>query len=66
MNISPPWISVEIQEHIKPTPILLINKDPEEVNEYDIIKIKIFQNTSVAASETYKIKIVTFEHGQPE
>ena len=66
MNISPPWISVEIQEHIEPTPILLINKEPEEVNEYDIIKIKIFQNTSVAASETYEMKIVTFEHGQPE
>ena len=66
MNISPPWISAEIQEQIEPTPILLINKEPKEVKEYDIIKIKICQNPSVAASETYEMKIVTFEHGQPE
>ena len=45
---------------------LLIKKEPGEVNEYDSIKIKIRQDPSDAASETYKLDIVTFNHVQPE
>ena len=44
----------------------MINKDPPESNEYDIINIKMRQNPSDAVSETYELKIFTFEHGQPE
>ena len=60
MNISPVWISAEVQVRIEPPPIPLINKETKEVNKYDIIKIKMSQNPSDVASEIYKLKIVTF------
>ena len=60
------WISAEVQAHIDPPPIPIIKKDPPEFNEYDIINIKMRQNPSDAASEMYKLNIVTFENGQPE
>ena len=66
MKNYPAWISAEVQARIKPPPIPLIKKDPLEANEYDVIKIKMRRNPSDAASKTYKLKIVTFEHGQPE
>ena len=47
-------------------PISLVKKEPKNVNEYDIINIKMCRNLSDANSETYELKIVTFEHGQPE
>ena len=46
--------------------IPLGKKEPNKVNKYAIIKIKMRQNQSDADSETYKIKIGTFENGQPE
>ena len=52
MKIYPVWFSAEYQAWIKPPTILLIKKDPEEFNKYDIIKIKMRQNPSNAASET--------------
>ena len=66
MKIYPVWISEELQARIKPPPIPLVNKEPNEVNEYDIIRIKMRQNPSDANSETHELKIVNFEHGQPE
>ena len=57
MKISPVWISADAQQRIKPPPIPIM---------YDIINIKMRQNPSTADSETYKLKIITFEHGQPE
>ena len=66
MNIFPAWLSAEVQARIEPPPILLINKDPPEANEYEILKINMRQNSSDAALETYELNIVTFEHGQPE
>ena len=66
MKIYPAWISAEVQARIEPPPIPLIKKEPPESNEYAIIKIKMHQNPLDAASETYTLKIVTFEHGQPE
>ena len=66
MNNSPVWLSAEVQADINPPPIPLINKEPPEANEYDIIKINVRRNPLDAASETYKMKIVTFDNGQPE
>ena len=66
MNTSPICLSAELQAWINPPPITLIKKEPDNVNEYDIIKIKILWNLSDANSETYELKIVTFEHDQPE
>ena len=66
MKISPVWIGVEVQARINPPHIPLIKKDPINIIEYDIIKIKMRRNPSKAASETYELKIFTFDHGQPE
>ena len=66
MKISPAWLSAEVQARIKPPLITLINKDTQEANDHDIIKIKMRQKPSDAASETYKLKIVTFKHYLPE
>ena len=66
MNISPVWLSAEVQARIEPPLIPLIKKYPKEVNEYDIINIKMRQNPSDVASEIYELKIVTFKHVQPE
>ena len=61
MNIFPAWLSAEVQARIEPPPILLINKDPPEANEYEILKINMRQNSSDAALETYKLNIFTFD-----
>ena len=66
MKISPVRISAEVQARIKPPTIALVMREPNKVNEYDIIKINMRRNPSGADSEMYKLKIVTFEHGQPE
>ena len=66
MKISPPWLSAEFQARIEPPPIPLTKKQPGGVKYYDIIKIKIRRNPANAASERYELKIITFEHGQPE
>ena len=55
-----------LQARIKQPPIPLINKETDGMKECDIIKIKMIQNLSNTDLETYKLKIVTFEHGQPE
>ena len=59
-------LSAEVQARIDLPPIPIIKKDPQESNEYDIININMRQNPSDAASEMYKLNIVTFENGQPE
>ena len=66
MKNYPVWLSAEVQACIEPPTILLIKKEPPEANKYAIIKINMHQNPLDAASETYTLKIVTFEHGQPE
>ena len=66
MKNYPAQISAEVQARIEPPPILLIKKNPLESNKCDIINIKIRRNPLDAASETKKLKIVTFKHGQPE
>ena len=66
MKTSPVWISAEVQVRIESPPILLVKKEPKKFNKYDIIKIKKRRNLSDANSETYKVKIVTFEHIGPE
>ena len=66
MNISPVWLSAEVQARIEPPPIPLVKKEPDKVNEYDIININMRKKTSNTDSETYKLKTVNFEHGQPE
>ena len=66
MNISPVLLSAEVQARIEPLPIPIVKKKPNEANKYDIIKIKMLRNPSDAKSEIYELKIITFEHGQPE
>ena len=61
----PTWISAEVQASIKPPPIPLIKKEPDDVNGYDINKIKMCWNLYGADSETYELKIVKFEQVQP-
>ena len=64
-NSTTSWLSTEVHTWIEPPPIHLVKKAPNKSNEYYTIKIKILQNLSDTDSETYKLKIVTFEHGQP-
>ena len=66
MKLSPVWISAEVQARIKTLPIPLIKKEADYVRECDIIKIKKRQDPFDANSETYDIKIATFENSQPE
>ena len=66
MKVSPSWISSEIQAQIEPPPIPIVKNEPVEVNKYDIIKINMHWNPYSTESETYELKIVTFDHGQPE
>ena len=63
---TPAWISAEVQERIKSSPILIIKKETGDVSNCDIIKIKMHRNLSDADSEMYELKIATFEIGQPE
>ena len=66
MKISPVWLIAEVQAWIKPPPITLVKREPDEFNNYDIINIKMRRNPSDASSEMYELKIVTFDHKQPE
>ena len=66
INISPSWLSAEVQAQIKTLPIPLVSKEPNKFIDYDIIKINMCQKPSDADSEAYDLKIVTFEIGQPE
>ena len=65
-NKTPAWIRVDVQIRIEPPKFTLFKKEPNDINYYDISKIKMCRNLSNANSGTYKPKIVTFEHIQPE
>ena len=60
------WLSAKLQERINPPPITSINKATNDVIECDIINIEMRRNLSAPDSETYKLKIATFENVQPE
>ena len=67
MNKSTPdWISAEVQALIKPLQITPVKKITDNVSKFNIININMRWNPSDADSETYELKIVTFENGQPE
>ena len=66
MKLSPVWLSAEVQAWIKPPTIPLIKKETDDASECKIFKIKMCRNPSDANSETYELKIATFEHSQPE
>ena len=68
MNIhtKPAWLRVDVQAHIYPRPIPLIKSVTENVNKYDIIKIKMRQNPESADSDTYKLNIATFDNRKQE
>ena len=53
-----------MQTWIKTSPITLVKKVTDDVRECKIINIKLNHNPSSADSETYKLKIATFENGQ--
>ena len=59
-------LSTDVQALIEPPPIPLIKVDLEEERASNIIKVKMRRNPALAASETYELKMATFENGQPE
>ena len=66
-NISNPnWISADVQARGEPPTIPLIKAETEEEKASKTIKVKMRQNPDSAASETYNMKMATFENGQQE
>ena len=60
------WLNADIHTRIeppKPPPIKATNGNTEETN---IIKIKMRQDPASDTSDTYKLKVQTFENGKPE
>ena len=55
------WINVDFQARIEPPPIPLIKAKNRNTEETDIIKIKMRQYPASTTSETYKLKVQTFE-----
>ena len=63
---NPNWLSADVQARIEPPSFPLIKAELEEEKLSDIIKIKIHREPASSTSETYKLKISTFEKGKPE
>ena len=66
IHTKPAWLSVDVQAHIYPPLIPLIKSVKEDVNKCDVIKTKISQNPESANSETYELKIDTFDNIKQE
>ena len=63
---NPNWLSVYVQEHSKTPPVPLNRVVTEIVKECNIVKIKMRQDPASATSNTYGLKMSTFETGKPE
>ena len=64
-NLSPAWLSAELEAQMDSLPIPVMKKEIDDVSDCDTINIKIRRNLSDAESETYELKIVKFDHVQP-
>ena len=60
------WLNADIQARIDPPPIPLIKATNGKTEETDSINIKIHQYPTSTTSDTYKLKVQTFENGKPE
>ena len=65
IHSNPNWLSAETQARIDPPPIPLTKAETEEEIERNIIKVKMRRNLSSDTSETYELKMDTFDNGQP-
>ena len=59
------WINAEVQALIGPQPISLIIEETENMEECNIIKIKMRQDPASATSETYKLKVLRLNNDKP-
>ena len=57
------WLNADVQACIEPPPILIIKAEAGNTDEYNIIKITMLRDPASAASETYELKLQTFENG---
>ena len=60
------WIYADVQARIEPPPTPLIKATNVNTEETDIINIKMHQDPASATSDTYELKVQTFENGKPE
>ena len=60
------WLNTDFQARIEPPPIPLIKATNVNTEETNIIKIKMRQDPASDTSDTYKLKVQTFENGKPE
>ena len=59
-------LNADFQARIDPPPIPLLKAKTGKTEETHIIKIKILRYPASATSETYDLKLQTFENGKPE
>ena len=57
------WLGADVKSRIKTPPIPLIKVERDEELEFNIIKVNMQIIPALAASDTYKIKMATFEYG---
>ena len=60
------WLNTDARARIEPPPIPLVKATSGKTEETDTIKIKMRLDPASATSETYKLKIQTFENSTPE
>ena len=60
------WISDDVQASIDTPTTPMTTVEEEENKARNIIKNKVCRNPVSAASENYKLKMATFDNGQPE
>ena len=57
------WLSADVQACIDPPSITLIKVEIEYEQAKNIIKVGMLSNPAIDASETYKLKMSTFDNG---
>ena len=60
------WLNSDVQARIDPSPTPLIKVTNGKTEETDIINIMMRQDPASATSETYDLKVQTFEYVKPE
>ena len=60
------WLNADVQAHIEPPPILLIKATSVKMEKFNIININMRQDPAWTASETYELKVQTFENDKQE
>ena len=60
------WLNSDVQARIEPPPITLLKATAGKTEETHIIKIKMRREPASSTSETYELKVQTFENGKPK